>query len=937
MKKITVGLILLFVLLAFAQVQAGIIWEAEVYEFRFSVDPNGGLFYDPGPPEIFHPNASDTETITNTGGSSDSFSAIATGNLTELDGAIQLNGMAKGPDNGVSPVNGALVQGFAEVNVKNFGNRGIDVDQGVISWMTRKFRVDSAGTYYLSAYLSGTVNFNNFGTVDSSYHAVGSLSGKVLLEEYQEQEGAAPQKLRDVASFEWNNPTRRNDVPVDLLSDADIFYQLRVVVDIGADVQNFDWYTESISGPLTDTFEFGSADTPCEVAAFISPTAGPNTPPVADAGSDQIANVDDTVTLDGNGSYDNDGAPLTYQWSFDSKPAASATVLSEATTMNPTFVVDVPGAYVVQLIVNDGEIDSEPSTVTIRTPGYQRSLSWDVAPVGSGSVTLNPAGGIYDPDTVVTLTAEPEEGFVFSGWSGDLTGSENPATITMDADKIVTATFVDMGERYTLEVLIDGSGSVTLNPAGGIYDPGTVVTLTAEPEEGFVFSEWSGDLTGSENPATITMDTNKTVTAAFIEVDQYTLAVEVDPVGSGSVTLDPAGGTYNDGTVVTLTAVPEAGFVFSEWSGDLTGSENPATITMDADKTVTATFIALDLDTDGDGWNDGEDNCPAIANPDQLDTDDDGVGDICDNCPRAYNPDQKDSESIDQTIRIKALIDGRSQLIINDSTLQWYHIDFAAPGRHEGANEPTYINGIAWMPWLEPGELRDCNCYSSVFDYLSPALPTRDMTINLTEIQSRWETKIVEHPSLDNNFTLIIEFNDNPPGGSNWYEVEIHIHAEGDGIGDVCDNCPFTSNPDQNDTDGDDIGDACDPAHTICSTLGNDRVWYNRDIDIFRFRGTKGETVTIRLEAEPPEAGLGKQVHFALSPLLRMRRPVTLPYEITRTLSTSGYHNVSVGTSRRKEPSRIPWWKKYMGDYCITLEASPETCQTFEATSSVEK
>jgi Thrombospondin type 3 repeat len=49
------------------------------------------------------------------------------------------------------------------------------------------------------------------------------------------------------------------------------------------------------------------------------------------------------------------------------------------------------------------------------------------------------------------------------------------------------------------------------------------------------------------------------------------------------------------------------------------------------------------LDTDGDGVPDAQDNCPKVANPDQLDSDKDGVGDACDNCPFTYNPDQKDS------------------------------------------------------------------------------------------------------------------------------------------------------------------------------------------------------------------------------------------------------------------------------------------------------
>ena len=79
---------------------------------------------------------------------------------------------------------------------------------------------------------------------------------------------------------------------------------------------------------------------------------------------------------------------------------------------------------------------------------------------------------------------------------------------------------------------------------------------------------------------------------------QHTLTVNAG--GAGSVTLDPPGGVYDEGTVVSLTATPEAGWVFSGWSGDLNGSDNPASITMDGNKTVTATF------SDGGGGGGGE-------------------------------------------------------------------------------------------------------------------------------------------------------------------------------------------------------------------------------------------------------------------------------------------------------------------------------------------
>lgn len=65
---------------------------------------------------------------------------------------------------------------------------------------------------------------------------------------------------------------------------------------------------------------------------------------------------------------------------------------------------------------------------------------------------------------------------------------------------------------YTLTVTLDGSGSVTKNPDETFYPSGTVVSLTAVPADGWVFTGWSGDLSGVANPATVTMDSNKDIT-----------------------------------------------------------------------------------------------------------------------------------------------------------------------------------------------------------------------------------------------------------------------------------------------------------------------------------------------------------------------------------------------------------------------------------------
>ena len=111
------------------------------------------------------------------------------------------------------------------------------------------------------------------------------------------------------------------------------------------------------------------------------------------------------------------------------------------------------------------------------------------------------------------LTADTDPGWYFVRWEGDLTGSTNPDTILMDADKTVTAVFVQ--NEYTLTINVTGQGGVDLDPPGGTYAAGTPVQLTANANPGWGFDHWEGDLGGSANPDRLVMDSDQTVTAVF--------------------------------------------------------------------------------------------------------------------------------------------------------------------------------------------------------------------------------------------------------------------------------------------------------------------------------------------------------------------------------------------------------------------------------------
>ena len=128
-----------------------------------------------------------------------------------------------------------------------------------------------------------------------------------------------------------------------------------------------------------------------------------------------------------------------------------------------------------------------------------------------------------------------------------------------------------LGCSHTLNVRTEGQGSVRLNPPGGTYFYGTTVNLTAIPATGWSFLLWSGDLSGTNSRETVIMDSDISVTATFGQ--QFTLTVTT--VDQGSVRLDPPSDTYDCGTALTVTAIPNSGWRFDGWSGDVSGVNNP--------------------------------------------------------------------------------------------------------------------------------------------------------------------------------------------------------------------------------------------------------------------------------------------------------------------------------------------------------------------------
>jgi len=233
--------------------------------------------------------------------------------------------------------------------------------------------------------------------------------------------------------------------------------------------------------------------------------------------------------------------------------------------------------FILTCAKEDSQAPSTPPTQIVK----QYTLTASAGDGGSVS-----GGGTFASGTQVSLTATPTSGYSFSGWSNGTTA--NPLTVTLNSNTSITANFEVLINSYTLTVVSTDGGSAT---GAGEYNEGTEVTLTATASEGYRFTGWSDGST--EESITITLSEDTALTANFELIVIYNLILE--SVTGGSVT---GAGEYNEGTEVTITAIPDDGYEFTEWSDGNTSISR--TLTINSDINIQALFdiqiIIIQLD-----------------------------------------------------------------------------------------------------------------------------------------------------------------------------------------------------------------------------------------------------------------------------------------------------------------------------------------------------
>ena len=269
-----------------------------------------------------------------------------------------------------------------------------------------------------------------------------------------------------------------------------------------------------------------------------------NTPPMADAGADREVAVGASVELDGAGSMDADGDGLSYAWAIVSAPADSTVTLAAATTPVATLVPDLPGIYLLQLIVDDGRAQSAASTVMIT------ALASESAPIAD-------AGADRTVEVGATLAL-------------DGSGSSDP-----DGDTLGFSWTIESRPEASAAQLIDAT---TATP-----------TFAADVAGIFVLALVVDDGDRSSTPATVTVTALDAVALAApasfercgdgIDNDGDGLADDADPAcaagcdldGDGLAGVQCGGGDVDDGDASRYPGAPElcGNFVDDDLDGEV--------------------------------------------------------------------------------------------------------------------------------------------------------------------------------------------------------------------------------------------------------------------------------------------------------------------------------------------------------------------------------
>ena len=338
----------------------------------------------------------------------------------------------------------------------------------------------------------------------------------------------------------------------------------------------------------------GVSDSAISLVTITAVAGNSNIAPVADAGPDQILVTGALVTLDGSGSHDANGDPITYSWRTISLPAGGHATLQHPNDVHPDFTPDVTGTYNFGLTVIDSNAASSSEddvTITVRTgnvppvadagpnrnvvtgavvtldgsgshdpnPGDLLTYSWSMLsrPSGSSAILSNPHA------VQTTFTADASGSYVFALVASDGSASSDPSSVTISADRLASISVSPLDWLTTRGFSVQYSALGTYDIAGQKVDLTNAVTWTSDNTSIATIDGTGFAVTVGEGTATIR--------ASYAGVSPFSTTLRVGAVRLNSIEIVPASvnlktgettqlqllGHRSDGTVIDLTKLAD--------------------------------------------------------------------------------------------------------------------------------------------------------------------------------------------------------------------------------------------------------------------------------------------------------------------------------------------------------------------------------------------
>lgn len=289
-----------------------------------------------------------------------------------------------------------------------------------------------------------------------------------------------------------------------------------------------------------------------------------------------------------------------------------------ATTASAKIFTFTPAVQLTPFTVYTGNVTTGAKD-TFHT-AISDAYTWTFTTIPLVTVTANPAiggtvtgGGKFAQGATTAVAALPNAGYVFVNWTeNDKEVSKSPSyPFTMAGNRTLTANFAAVPAGQFAVVLSSSPMVGGANTGSGAYATGTAVTVLATPNTGYNFISWTeGGTVVSTNPSyPFVIRANRTLVANYSTTpgSQFTVALSSAPVAGGTT---KGAGSYNPGASVILTATPNTGYTFVNWTenGAVLSTSATYTIVVTANRTLVANYlanvpagpVAINLGTAGD-------------------------------------------------------------------------------------------------------------------------------------------------------------------------------------------------------------------------------------------------------------------------------------------------------------------------------------------------